>query len=463
MMSRKQIFDALKLEIATQRYVVDTFNLVNVYLSHLYLQSLVETKAAKLLDPIVRSLYHFKIELERLILASYNDPGPTDFIFLPVAYNHFDQMKSVARALLLKDYRVLFVTNKPKLGRAILESGFNVMVVRSYDLELKPIRHKYDDAQSHVSRIVKEKYSALVDQFKVYKRTLEAVVNKHQPKALVCGNDMTFEGRLATLMFRRKGILTCSIQHGDESNVFGSEHIVDLLFVFGEKTKASLAGLSPVTNIFVSGAPYLDQRTGNFNPESVSIPGLLLMPANRDYVLVAFSGPGNSTSKMHHVHQVKAVQHIVENFPNLNVIIKLHPKDNPSNYRAIGNKYSNARIIKHHQRGLPLSILDWLSGCSVLITGASTTALEAMSLDVPVLSLDIMQEYCDTPFIRDGAVTKIKNSEELVIAIERLQKELAYKSEMLMRQRPYIADYFFDSKGRSGELIANEIIDRIKP
>jgi len=101
--------------------------------------------------------------------------------------------------------------------------------------------------------------------------------------------------------------------------------------------------------------------------------------------------------------------------PDVPIVIKLHRKDRLDTIKR-GSRIvprPGSRVVSHDAHGFPADIYDWLQGCSLFLTGASTVALEAMVMDVPVVTMDFCNEIHDVDFIDAGATVHVANGEML--------------------------------------------------
>ena len=70
---------------------------------------------------------------------------------------------------------------------------------------------------------------------------------------------------------------------------------------------------------------------------------------------------------------ILAVMHIVDSWPEYDVVIRPHPTKSPRYYDNIFSHYENIRIIGNSD-----SITPWIHDASVVIQNGCTTAIEAV-------------------------------------------------------------------------------------
>jgi hypothetical protein len=251
------------------------------------------------------------------------------------------------------------------------------------------------------------------------------VVERVQPEVLVVGNDLTVEGRAGCIASAGE-VPTACLMHGlvKASNPLHGRHIADGLLLFGEQQRRALSQLGiKKAALRVCGDPGLDRPP---HQSARTDPRVCALWRDRlpttPWVLVAFSGPGNSVSHEHHRGLVKAVVMLASEVPTVPVVAKLHRKDGPREWleHSGGTLPENLYVVEDGMDGRPTSIFDWLQGCSLVVTGASFVAVEAMLMGVPVLTVDLASELEDVDFIRSGATIHVRAADRLVEEVAHL-------------------------------------------
>ena len=284
----------------------------------------------------------------------------------------------------------------------------------------------------------------------------ERILDELTPRALVVGNDLTLEGRAAVLTARRSGTPTLSLMHGTvTSDPLQKHHVVDRFLVYGDRSREELlsAGLAP-QRVVVTGNPQLSSRpepSRTTDPRVVELAGI---PPGSPWILVASSGPGHRTSWTHHQAFVRALEELAHALPEIRFVVKLHRKDRRSSYPTS----PPFAIIDHGTEGAPSTIFSWLRGPIALITGASTVAIEAMLMSVPVVTVDLLDELSNVDFIRAGATQHARTSQELHGIVERLvhQTQPAESSEGI---EPFLRSTFASLDGGAARRAARSILE----
>jgi len=307
----------------------------------------------------------------------------------------------------------------------------------------------------------------LVEQLPVVSEAIanaRAALDQLQPKVLVVGNDLTLEGRAGCLVAAQRGVPTAMFMHGSISaDLMQAEHVAGRLLVYGNTHRQELIQLGVAEKrVVVCGAPNLDRRPlqhGGIHPELQNHLGLR---PNDAWVLVATSGPGHRISHEHHNTVISNLVELCLAFPTLPVVVKLHRKDRLEYYQQGLKDCEAARlvIVAEGAHSFPRSIFDWLQGCSMVLTGASAVAVEAMLMNVPVITMDFRNEIHHVDFIDAQATTHVRSSAELIDAVRSLL-ERRPSPDRQKHVEHYLGEAFFALDGKSSARGAQALIELI--
>jgi hypothetical protein len=282
-----------------------------------------------------------------------------------------------------------------------------------------------------------------------------AVCDRLAPKVLVVGNDLTMEGRAGCRVAAQRGVPTAMFMHGTiAGDALQALHGADRLLVCGQNQHEELVArdINPA-RIVICGAPNLDARvrqTGRLHPALAKRFGLR---AGEPWIVVATSGPGHRISPSHHEKVVASVMRLSAKFPQVPVVIKLHPKDDPAYYQDGLNRAGGARlfVVTKKERNIPWDIFEWLQGCGMLLTGASAAAVEAMLMDVPVITIDYNREIEGADFIDSGASLHVRTHDALEEAVRSVLAAGGMPADLRARVDDFLNRSFYALDGRSAE------------
>ncbi|MBI3837568.1 MAG: UDP-N-acetylglucosamine 2-epimerase [Planctomycetia bacterium] len=293
----------------------------------------------------------------------------------------------------------------------------------------------------------------------------QTALDAFRPKLLVVGNDITLEGRAGCRVAAARNVPTATFMHGNiAGNEFLAMHCADRLLVHGEIQRHELArqGVAP-ERMVVSGAPNLDHRprqTGQIHP---LLQKRLGIRPHDQWVLVATSGPGHRISHRHHGIVIEHLKRLSLAMPQVPVVVKLHRKDRLEYYRQALEDCGGARlvVVAEDAYGFPRDIFEWLQGCSVMLTGASTAAVDAMLTDVPVITMDFCDEIREADFIDFGATAHVTTPEALEAAVREVLAAGAPRAEVQSRVQMYLKAAFHALDGRSSSRGAEALREMI--
>jgi hypothetical protein len=292
-----------------------------------------------------------------------------------------------------------------------------------------------------------------------------AALDAFRPKVLVVGNDVTVEGRAGCRVAKARGVPTAVFMHGSiGGDALQRRHCADRLLVYGKTQCRVLAQLGfGDDRVIACGAPNLDQRprqTGRIHPELQQRFGLR---PDEPWILVATSGPGHRISHAHHQQVIDELAALGRALPAVPLVVKLHRKDQLAYYdAALKNCGGKMLVVADRTPGLPVDIFDWLQGCCLVLTGASAVAVEAMLLDVPVVTMDFRDEVHDVDFIDAGATVHVRTGDSLVREVRTILESGA-SDTILSRVRGYLEDTFFALDGHSSQRGARALHELFLP
>lgn len=150
--------------------------------------------------------------------------------------------------------------------------------------------------------------------------------------------------------------------------------------------------------------------------------------------------------------------------PEMKFVAKLHRKDNLEHYSIAQSQISSSKLIvvPSGHAALPSDIFEWLQGAFVLLTGGSTTAIEAMALDIPVITMDFADELDHIDFINEGATLHARSPKELRLRLEDVlfQSEEARRTSLVARH--FVKGQFLELDGKASVRCADAIVDLMK-
>jgi hypothetical protein len=264
------------------------------------------------------------------------------------------------------------------------------------------------------------------------------------PKIIFIGNYFTQTGNIVSHLCKKDNISVHCLMHGQQMTDYLDFTFIDNYYLFGQRDKNNFTRKGiPSNKLFVSGSPFLDTHDV-----------LNIKNNNSNIVLICFSGPGHSITLEHHIMSINLIFKLAKYYDDLQFIIKLHRKDKLKYYVSL-NKLMNVSFIEYNNNSK--SIYEFISKSKLVITGASSSALDSMVLNVPVITLDLMGHLRKFDFIKNNITLHAENFNMAIDHIDTIlnqQKKLERYNEKVKK---YIKDVFFKPKQGSTKFIVDNI------
>ena len=367
-----------------------------------------------------------------------------DVLFVVSSSNHYQHCLALESKLLEENMTHAYVTDKAELYRRIKLTNSKVYFinnVRFYGLvsASKSIAESGDDINNHLGQIVLNHSPYFND----VERQWDVLIKRLRPKIMISGNELLLPHRIGAFMFRNNNLPVITLQHGylSSAGIIYREMLCDKFLVYGEVAKNAMMKmgfpedrLAVVGNLCYNPKKFSELRSDKSNQKKEKT------------ILIVFSGPGVSTSLKHHLKQIETVMKLAEFHGNVRFVFKLHPKDRIDYYGDI--TLSNITVITHSEFvRTKRSFLDLIVNAHAIITSVSASMYDAFQLRVPVLVLDLDEEYISHDIAQTktilycGSLKELKKSFENVLhhngvypTVETAQnycKELYYRNDTL--------------------------------
>ncbi|MEF8848443.1 MAG: UDP-N-acetylglucosamine 2-epimerase [Candidatus Thermoplasmatota archaeon] len=299
--------------------------------------------------------------------------------------------------------------------------------------------------------------------------TSERIVKKVKPKSIFLTCEYCSFHREFTYIAKQNNILVFALQHGvihpeHKAYIFKDKDIrsilPDITFVYGEYHKKLLCNESVYkpSEVVITGQPrydilyYADKiYSKNDFKKSYNI------PSNHKIVLWTTQSHASIVDDEENLLNFETVFNSIRKMKNITLIVKQHPNE-PEKY---------TQMIKKTQQMFDVDILlvpknsdtfEQLYACDVMITRDSTTALEAIALDKPVLILNISDRPDRVDYVEQGIELGVYKPEDFKPTLEKLLKD---DTGLAKNRDDYIEKYLYRIDGKSTERVINSIKDII--
>jgi len=301
------------------------------------------------------------------------------------------------------------------------------------------------------------------------------MIDKENPDLILIQNEYGPFERSLVVAAKQRGVPTLAIQHGeispyhrgymysaDEISADGSARspycpIPDKTAVYGPYHKDLLTKVSayPENSVVVTGQPRYD-RLHHMEKIYSRLSALKEYGISSRHRVVLWATQCHGLSMEENISNFRAVLGAIAGISNTALIIKQHP----------GEAENYTRMIRDFVRGSKSNVLitsgtsdmyEQLFICDLLIAKHSTTVIEAVALDKPVIILNLMgkegAEY-SVDYVREGIATEVHREEELRPAIEKLLRD---DSELSRNRKKFIERHLYKIDGKATERVVRII------
>lgn len=215
----------------------------------------------------------------------------------------------------------------------------------------------------------------------------------------------------------------------------------------------------PLERVFITGQPRFDLMLGKkFNKEHLL--SELGIPQSKGIAVLATQPLVPSLwSKDDRRKFIKTIVQAMDNFPDEQLVIKLHPSEDIDNYHRILKEIGYSKAIVCQDTDL----YELLNACNLLMTVHSTVALEAMLFNKPVICIDFTGRHSLTPFYtKSGAAVGVYREEDLVPAIRQALYDHQVRDEQEQNRKKFINEHIYKPDGQASRRVAELIMRLIK-
>ncbi|NKQ39678.1 MAG: glycosyltransferase [Methanosarcinales archaeon] len=297
------------------------------------------------------------------------------------------------------------------------------------------------------------------------------MIDVEQPNLILIENEYGDFQRAIIIASKIKKVPTLAIQHG----IITPTH---LGYIFNKKDKEDIKKIIPDFTC-VYGQYHYDLLTKNsiYDPNQVVITGQprydVLHHVNRIYSkkeffkkyrinpahrIILWTTQSHALSYEENINYLKEVVVAIENMDNATLIIKQHPGE--------GQKYT--KMIKDYLSRFGIDAImmqkdsdtyELLFICDLMIIKDSTTAMEAIALNKPVIVLNFSGDLDVVDYVEQGVALGVYNEGILKSTIEKL---LENDSDLKNNRKIYIEKYLYKIDGKATERVVNLIEEIIR-
>jgi hypothetical protein len=213
--------------------------------------------------------------------------------------------------------------------------------------------------------------------------------------------------------------------------------------VYGASTKKVLQRLLyPTARIAVTGSPQYDTL---FHFKKLLDRNRILKALNVDpdkRIITLTTQPILTKEVL-----MRIVLNAVKGLEDVVLVVKPHPAENKKSYADFieKTKIPNAIVLASDY-----NTMKALCVCDLVITMFSTTALEAMMLEKPVITINVEEETA-SPFAKGGPTMNVSTSKELLQAINGVLTNHDLRKSLIDRQNTFLSEQMYGMDGQSSK------------
>jgi CDP-glycerol glycerophosphotransferase (TagB/SpsB family) len=280
---------------------------------------------------------------------------------------------------------------------------------------------------------------------------LQAIIQHKRPQIILTVPDQRWNAKAAIELGRQAHIPSVTIQAAVISSHPRYDTVVaDRVAVIGDSSRRLWEEKGvPTEKLVVTGAPRFDDKY-RLDPRAVErVRAFLGVPLAKPIITFATQPLSPTIIEQNVIHVVRAA----DQFPDHQLVFKVHPRESPARYSELLAKLRAHKVITVQK--IDLNAL--LQASALVVTGFSTTALEAMIFERPVLIINLTGEPDPVDYVNSGAALGAYAPEDVVIQMERLLTDAHVREALAHARRKYVIDQLYRTDGHAAQRVAELI------
>ncbi len=229
---------------------------------------------------------------------------------------------------------------------------------------------------------------------------------------------------------------------------FSSSLLTDKQIIWGEITKQyALSHNHSPNNVLIGGSPRHDKFFNLSSRKNKKTGKILLATTGTMYISADSCTTGSQTK---YDEYFKEVYRIVKSLPEKKLVVKPHPGPLLTKYveNLVNEIDPSITVIRN------TDLHELINECEVLITfNNSTTALEAISLNKPVISLQTESWANEDDIAQAGAVVSISNIKDCEKVIKKILFDTLFRKQQMDKGSNFLRKYM-SNPGKASKSVA---------
>lgn len=177
---------------------------------------------------------------------------------------------------------------------------------------------------------------------------------------------------------------------------------------------------------------------------------------NKKNKIVLWTTQCHGLSNSENIKNFEVVLRTMKDMNKTTLVIKQHPGED-KRYNKIISRYLKQYKIEAVVTPKESDVIELIYACDLMITKHSTTAIEAVALNKPVIILDMEDKNDLGGYVAQGVALGVFCKNELKPTIQKLLKD---DSELSIKRKNYIERYMYKIDGKSTDRVV-EIIEKM--
>jgi len=290
----------------------------------------------------------------------------------------------------------------------------------------------------------------------IYIFTTKNIYINEKPDLIISYGGLNVIGKALTINTKKYGIKNLIIQHGFlDDGSYISPLIAQKIAVLGKQTKEIFVrrGMEE-KQIIITGQPRFDEIINKKFSKEEFYKKFNIPKDKKLLVYTSQSFPEKLNKKI-----ITIIYNACKNLKDYFLFVKLHQDDKIEFYKKIieKSKIENIRISKN------VELYHTISSADIGITVSSTTGLETLLFDKPLIVLKMPSDRSDYigPYTDKPCAITVHNSKEIENAIKSLEDKKV-QNKLKKARKKFIEYYAYKQDGKASERVAKLIEDLTK-
>lgn len=274
---------------------------------------------------------------------------------------------------------------------------------------------------------------------------------------IVTDETLPILGRIALRTAQQQQIPTLTIQHGlllDDPMYFGSA-VADRFAIWGGFSRDFLVTNGcPPQKLSMVGSSRFSQPDSTLSP--LPLQTMLNLPLETRVVLFTSQPGGRDVTPQANQATFAALATAVSQLPHCHLLIKPHPAQTEAELMTWQQLFPTAPVTI--QRNIPLH--PAMLGADVCVSVFSTTGLEALWLDRPLLTINLTDKPDLIPYAAAGAAVSAQNEADVFSALQQALDPIDQQNRAPARRR-FVERYLGQLDGRSLDRLTSLIDEMV--